>query len=78
MNGQPGAHISEHAFGNALDIAGIRAGRRPPHRRSRAGWNGSPEEQGFLRDVQASACDIHHRAVRSGFQPVHYDHIHVD
>ncbi len=23
MNGQPGAHISEHAFGNALDVAGF-------------------------------------------------------
>ncbi len=29
MNGNPRAHISEHAFGNALDIAGLHAGRRP-------------------------------------------------
>ena len=29
MNGNPNAHISEHAFGNALDIAEFTLGRRP-------------------------------------------------
>ena len=55
MNGQPGAHISEHAFGNALDIAAftLADGRKVV---VKTGWRGAPEEQGFLRDVQASAC----------------------
>src|SRR6185312_6393169 len=50
MNGNPGAHISEHAFGNALDIAAftLADGRRVT---VKDGWRGMPEEQGFLRDV---------------------------
>ena len=56
MNGKPGAHISEHAFGNALDIAAFVLA--DGHRITvKDGWKGAPEEQGFLRDVQGSACD---------------------
>ena len=56
MNGQPGAHVSEHAFGNALDIAAftLANGRTVT---VRDGWRGMPEEQGFLRDVEAAACE---------------------
>src|SRR3954451_19744169 len=55
MNGNPHAHISEHAFGNALDIAAftLADGRRIA---VKDGWKGLPEEQGFLRDIQAAAC----------------------
>ena len=55
MNGNPHAHISEHAFGNALDIAAftLADGRRVT---VRGGWRGVPEEQGFLRDVHATGC----------------------
>ena len=77
MNGQPGAHISEHAFGNALDIAAFVLA--DGHRITvKGGWNGSPEEQGFLRDVQASACDQFTTVLAPGSNQFHYDHIHVD
>src|SRR3954470_9947283 len=48
MNGNPHAHISEHAFGNALDIAAftLADGRRIA---VKTGWRGMPEEQGFVR-----------------------------
>ena len=62
MNGNPNAHISEHAFGNALDIAAftLADGRRIT---VKDGWHGMPEEQGFLRDVQGAACRaVQHRA----------------
>ena len=77
MNGQPGAHISEHAFGNALDIAAfvLADGHRITVKN---GWNGSPEEQGFLRDVQGSACDQFTTVLAPGSNQFHYDHIHVD
>src|SRR5438552_4987877 len=54
MNGNPNASISEHAFGNALDIAvfTLADGRKLT---VKTGWSGAPEEQGFLRDVQAAA-----------------------
>jgi hypothetical protein len=77
MNGQPGANISEHAFGNALDIAAFVLA--DGHRITvKDGWKGSPEEQGFLRDVQGSACDQFTTVLAPGSNQFHYDHIHVD
>src|ERR1700722_2701314 len=77
MNGNPHAHISEHAFGNALDIAAftLADGRRIL---VKDGWKGLPEEQGFLRDVQAAACQQFTTVLAPGSNVYHYDHIHVD
>ena len=77
MNGQRGAPISEHAFGNALDIAAftLADGRKVT---VKGGWRGAPEEQGFLRDVHASACQQFSTVLAPGSNIYHYDHIHVD
>lgn len=77
MNGNARAHISEHAFGNALDIAAftLADGRRVT---VKDGWRGMPEEQGFLRDVQAGACAHFTTVLAPGSNVYHYDHIHVD
>jgi Extensin-like protein C-terminus len=77
MNGDSRAHISEHAFGNALDIAGftLADGRQVS---VKDGWKGLPEEQGFLRDVQATACAQFTTVLAPGSNAYHYDHIHVD
>ena len=77
MNGNPNAHISEHAFGNALDIAAftLADGRRIT---VKDGWKGLPEEQGFLRDVQGAACQQFNTVLAPGSNVYHYDHIHVD
>jgi Extensin-like protein C-terminus len=42
------------------------------------GWKGMPEEQGFLRDVQAAACQQFTTVLAPGSNVYHYDHIHVD
>jgi len=77
MNGNAYAHISEHAFGNALDIAEFELadGRKVS---VQYGWHGAPEEQGFLRDVQAAACDEFSTVLAPGANIYHYNHIHVD
>jgi hypothetical protein len=77
MNGNSRAHISEHAFGNALDIAAftLADGR---HISVKDGWKGMPEEQGFLHDVQAAACQQFTTVLAPGSNVYHYDHIHVD
>jgi Extensin-like protein C-terminus len=77
MNGNPHAHISEHAFGNALDIAAFTLvdGRRIA---VKTGWRGMPEEQGFLRDVQGAACQQFSTVLAPGSNAHHEDHIHVD
>ena len=77
MNGQPGARISEHAFGNALDIAAFRLA--DGHVVTvKNGWRGTPEEQGFLHDVQLAACEQFTTVLAPGSNAFHYDHIHVD
>jgi len=77
MNGNPHARISEHAFGNALDIAAfvLVDGRTITVKN---GWHGLPEEQGFLRDVQGAACQQFTTVLAPGSNAYHYDHIHVD
>jgi hypothetical protein len=77
MNGNSRAHISEHAFGNALDIAAftLADGRRIT---VKDGWKGMPEEQGFLREVQGAACQQFNTVLAPGSNVYHYDHIHVD
>jgi hypothetical protein len=77
MNGNPNARISEHAFGNALDIAAFTFadGRKLTVEK---GWRGLPEEQGFLRDVQAAACEQFNTVLAPGSDVHHYNHIHVD
>ena len=77
MNGQWGAPISEHAFGNALDVAAFTFadGRRVT---VRDGWHGMPAERAFLHDVQGSACELFSTVLAPGSNAFHYDHIHVD
>ncbi len=77
MNGNSRARISEHAFGNALDIASfmLADGRRIT---VKGGWKGMPEEQGFLREIQGAACEQFNTVLAPGSNIYHYDHIHVD
>jgi hypothetical protein len=77
INGNPNAPISEHAFGNALDIAEFDLA--DGHRISvQHGWHGTPEEQGFLHDVQGGACRDFTTVLAPGANVYHYNHIHVD
>ena len=72
-----GDGISEHSFGNALDIAGftLADGRKILVKK---GWNGRPEESGFLHDVQGGACEVFNTVLAPGYNVYHYDHMHVD
>jgi hypothetical protein len=77
MNDVPGARISEHAFGNALDIAAftLADGRTIS---VKDGWRGTPAEQGFLYDVQGAACAQFTTVLAPGSNAYHEDHMHVD
>jgi hypothetical protein len=77
MVGSGTSTISEHAFGNALDIAGFTFadGRKIT---VKDGWHGTPEEQGFLHDVQLYACETFSTVLAPGYNVHHYNHIHVD
>jgi hypothetical protein len=77
VNNQPGKGLSEHAFGNALDIAifTFADGRKLNVER---GWRGAPAEQGFLRDIHAAACKHFATVLGPGADVFHYNHFHLD
>ena len=74
-----GAQLSEHSFGNAIDIAGFKLadGRsivivagleKDRHPRSRA----------FLHEVHAGACQHFTTVLGPGADVFHYNHFHLD
>ena len=76
-NGSGTSRRSEHSYGNALDIFAFRTsdGREITVRQ---GWNGSPQEQDFLREVFVGACEHFKTVLGPGADMFHYDHFHVD
>lgn len=76
-NGQPGAKISEHAFGNAIDIISFKLadGRVISVEK---GWHGAPEEQDFLRETFLGACRHFTTVLAPGSNVFHYNHMHLD
>lgn len=77
VNNQPGGNISEHAFGNALDVALFRlaSGREVTVEH---GWKGAYEERGFLHQIHAAACERFSTVLGPGADVFHYNHFHLD
>jgi hypothetical protein len=76
-NSRSGAKLSEHAFGNALDVMGFRLadGREVT---VVGGWRGTPDEQEFLREVFVGACSYFTTVLGPGADVFHYNHFHLD
>lgn len=78
MNNQLGARLSEHSFGNALDIGGFRLADGRPITLVHDWTHGDLQTQAFLRDVHRGACGHFATVLAPGSNPFHYNHIHVD
>ena len=77
MNGVSGAKLSEHGHANAIDISAFKLA--DGHVITvKGGWNGSPEEQAFLRDVRAHSCRDFTTVLGPGADAYHGDHFHLD
>ena len=76
-NNQRGARLSEHSFGNAVDVMGFRLadGREVTVMK---GWRGPAEEQDFLRESFVGACQLFNTVLGPGADAFHYDHFHLD
>ena len=77
MNNQ-GVRLSEHGFGNAIDIAGfvLMDGREITFVKD---WTrGKENDKAFLREIQAGACQIFTTVLAPGSDVFHYNHMHVD
>jgi hypothetical protein len=77
-NGDRYGAISEHAFGNALDIAGFRLADGQEIGVFNGWWRGSPRERAFLQAVIGGACSEFYTVLGPGSDRYHYNHIHVD
>lgn len=68
---------SEHATGNAIDIAAfvLKDGRRIS---VLTDWDGTPEEAAFLRAVRDGACAAFSTVLSPDYNAAHADHFHFD
>jgi hypothetical protein len=72
-----GAKLSEHAFGNALDVGGFKlaSGREISVLK---GWRGEADEQAFLHATHAGACTYFTTVLGPGSDSFHTNHFHLD
>jgi hypothetical protein len=76
-NHNPNARLSEHAYGNAIDVMSfVMADGNVVT--VKGGWRGAEQEQGFLRDVFHGACQRFKTVLGPGSDALHYDHFHLD
>ncbi len=68
---------SEHARGNAIDIAGFRLTSGKTITVSRH-WKGDTPEARFLREAHASACGVFRVVLGPEANALHRDHFHFD
>lgn len=68
---------SQHATGNAIDIAGfvLADGRRISVLRD---WSKSGREAAFLRSARDGACDAFATVLSPDYNAAHRDHLHLD
>jgi hypothetical protein len=73
-----GAKLSEHAFGNALDVAGFRLADGREIVVAQAWWRGAPQERAFLQAAFAGACAEFYTVLGPGSDAFHANHFHLD
>ncbi|SCZ09176.1 extensin family protein [Microvirga guangxiensis] len=76
-NNRRGAKLSEHSFGNALDVMAfvLADGREITVLK---GWRSNPAEQDFLREAFVGACRYFTTVLGPGSDAHHDDHFHID
>jgi hypothetical protein len=78
MNNMRGAQLSEHSFGNALDIGGFVLADGRQITLVRDWWRGDEQTRAFLMDVHRGSCGHFSTVLSPGSNAFHYNHIHLD
>lgn len=75
-----GAPLSEHAFGNAIDISGFRVGEGKAAKWIQVGPRGNAEaaDTKFLAAIRADACGPFTTVLGPGSDAFHEEHFHLD
>ncbi|MGE3246653.1 MAG: extensin family protein [Beijerinckiaceae bacterium] len=76
-NHNPGSPLSEHAFGNALDIGAFTVGDGRKLKVVQHWRRGDPQEQAFMRETHAGACRYFRTVLGPGVA-LHDNHFHFD
>lgn len=76
-NNKRGAKMSEHGYGNAIDIAAftLESGRKVT---VKDGWRGPGAERLFLAQVHGEACGEFSTVLGPNSDAAHRDHFHLD
>lgn len=75
-NNKPGAKLSEHATGNAIDIAEVRLANGSALNVLQ-GWN-DPSQRRILRSLHKQACGTFNTVLGPESDRFHRDHFHLD
>ena len=78
INHMRGAKLSEHSFGNAIDIGAFRLADGREVKIVRDWTRGGEQERAFLRELHAGACDHFTTVLGPGSDAMHYNHFHFD
>ncbi len=73
-----GAPLSEHSFGNAIDVSGFRLADGREISIVRDWKRTDTQEATFLREVHAGACQHFTTVLGPGADVFHYNHFHLD
>ncbi|MBM3607377.1 MAG: extensin family protein [Alphaproteobacteria bacterium] len=78
INNRAGGRLSEHAFGNAIDIGAFRLADGRQITLVRDWTRGGEQDKAFLRELHAGACDHFTTVLGPGSDVFHYNHFHFD
>ena len=73
-----GAQLSEHAFGNAVDVSGFRLADGREIVIAREWKKTDTQESAFLHEAHAGACQHFTTVLGPGADVFHYNHFHLD
>jgi Extensin-like protein C-terminus len=78
IDNMAGARLSEHAFGNAVDVAGFTLANGRSLEFVRDWKSAGTQEAAFLHEAHAGACQYFTTVLGPGADVFHYNHIHLD
>jgi hypothetical protein len=78
VNNQRGAKLSEHAFGNAIDLGVFKLADGRELKIVHDWTQGDEQAKTFLRELHAGACDHFTTVLGPGSDVFHYNHFHFD
>lgn len=77
-NHNPGSKLSEHGFGNALDIGSFTIADGRKLKIIKHWRRGEDQERAFLRETHAGACRYFRTVLGPGSNRQHEGHLHID